>query len=315
MDKHVFISYKHEDGDFAENLTNRVHMAGFKTWVDDDKLRAGEDWRAEIDQAIKSAFALIVIMTPEAKASEYVTYEWSFAWGAGVKVIPVVLKSTPLHPRLETLQYLDFTNFTSRPWDKLIAVIKTEANLDSSSGILQQQNILFTKIIDAASFLVAATASNQNEAEKASSLSVVEKTSDIAKSITRLITPKTSQQLSEAWVLWVDDRPTRNTNVRQALEAVGIQFTLSQSTEDALRKVGLKDYNVIISDGGRQSDQRAAYTLWETLKEKHINTPFIIYSSDRGSNDIAEDIRNGVYGASNSGQELFELVVNAIKDE
>lgn len=77
-----------------------------------------------IDLAIKDAFALIVIMTPEAKASEYVTYEWAFAWGVGVKVIPIMLKTTPLHPRLEALQYLDFTNLKTRPWERLIEEVK-----------------------------------------------------------------------------------------------------------------------------------------------------------------------------------------------
>ena len=124
MDKHVFISYKHEDSDFAENLTNRVRNAGFKTWVDNDELAAGEDWRSSIDESIKNAFALIVIMTPEAKASEYVTYEWAFAWGAGIKVIPILYKNTPLHPRLEALQYLDFTSRTNRPWDALFNALK-----------------------------------------------------------------------------------------------------------------------------------------------------------------------------------------------
>jgi HEAT repeat protein len=127
MSKHVFISYHHDDGDFAEALINRIKKEGLETWVDNDQLYAGEDWRAEIDQAIVNSFAFIVIMTPEAKASEYVTYEWAFAWGAGVKVIPVVLKHTPLHPRLEALQYLDFTSYISRPWDKLIEVVKNAA--------------------------------------------------------------------------------------------------------------------------------------------------------------------------------------------
>ncbi|HEY5005730.1 MAG TPA: toll/interleukin-1 receptor domain-containing protein [Ktedonobacteraceae bacterium] len=81
MEKHLFISYKHEDSDFAEVLIRRFEKAGFKIWVDHDQLHIGEDWRNEIDQAIKNSFALIVIMTPEAKASEYVTYEWAFAWG------------------------------------------------------------------------------------------------------------------------------------------------------------------------------------------------------------------------------------------
>src|SRR6266571_9375290 len=95
--QHVFISYKHEDQDFAENLIGRLEKAGFTTWAD-YKISTGEEWRTAIDLAIKNAFALIVIMTPEAKVSEYVTYEWAFAWGVGVKVIPIMLKTTPLHP-------------------------------------------------------------------------------------------------------------------------------------------------------------------------------------------------------------------------
>jgi hypothetical protein len=122
--QHVFISYKHEDLDFAENVINRIEKAGFSTWTD-DKLHAGDDWRAMIDIAIKNAFALIAIMTPEAKASEYVTYEWAFAWGVGVKVIPLMLRPTRLHPRLEALQYLDFTSPKARPWERLVEEVKS----------------------------------------------------------------------------------------------------------------------------------------------------------------------------------------------
>ena len=125
---HIFISYKREeDSDFADVLINRLQGEGFTTWVDNDRINAGEDWRNTIDQAIKEAFALIVIMSPEAKASEYVTYEWAFAWGAGVKVIPVLFKQTELHPRLAALQYLDFTSRTSRPWDRLFNVLRNAA--------------------------------------------------------------------------------------------------------------------------------------------------------------------------------------------
>jgi tetratricopeptide (TPR) repeat protein len=133
MEKHIFISYNHEDSDFAEVLIHRVEQMGFKTWVDHDQLPIGEDWRNEIDQAIKNSFALIVIMSPEAKASEYVTYEWAFAWGAGVKVLPVIYKSTPLHPRLEALQYLDFTSRAARPLETLLATIQKIVDSFSSS--------------------------------------------------------------------------------------------------------------------------------------------------------------------------------------
>src|SRR5579864_6020316 len=120
---HIFVSYKHEDVDFAENVMSRLKECGFQTWAD-FKIGAGEEWRTAIDLSIKNAFALIVIMTPEAKASEYVTYEWAFAWGVGIRVIPIMLRPTQLHPRLEALQYLDFTTAKSRPWGTLIEEVR-----------------------------------------------------------------------------------------------------------------------------------------------------------------------------------------------
>jgi hypothetical protein len=130
---HVFISYSHADGDFAEVLRTRLKGGGFDVWTDEDRLLAGEDWRNGIDQAIRSACTLIVVVTPSAKASEYVTYEWAFAWGVGVKVIPILLEPTPLHPRLEVLQYLDFSIRSARPWDKLLERLK-EVSGNSRTG-------------------------------------------------------------------------------------------------------------------------------------------------------------------------------------
>lgn len=116
----VFISHSHDDGDFAEVLKLQLEKHDIDAWIDIDRLKVGYDWRQEIDDAIKKAIALIVVMSPLARESEYVTYEWAFAWGANVKVIPVMLKPTQIHPRLEALQHLDFTNRRARPWNDLI---------------------------------------------------------------------------------------------------------------------------------------------------------------------------------------------------
>jgi len=119
MTGHIFVSYSHEDGDSAEILRREIEAKGFAAWMDEDRLSAGDNWREEIDQAIREAAALIVVISPSAKDSEYVTYEWAFALGVGIRVIPVLLKHTELHPRLKDLHYLDFTNRKARPWDKL----------------------------------------------------------------------------------------------------------------------------------------------------------------------------------------------------
>jgi HEAT repeat protein len=120
MADHVFVSYKHNEKEFADALIEQLQGAGFNIWLDTEQLRAGENWRESINHAIKDSFGMIVVITPDAKISEFVTYEWAFAQGAGVKVIPIMLTPTKLHPQLEMLQYLDFTDRARPPWDKLI---------------------------------------------------------------------------------------------------------------------------------------------------------------------------------------------------
>ena len=117
---HIFISYTHLDADFAENLSNKLKVAGFNTWIDYAGLKAGDDWRKGIEQAIKEASALVLIMSPESISSPYVTFEWAFAYGAGVQIIPILYRSCVLHPKLELWQYLDFTHRLNRPWDILV---------------------------------------------------------------------------------------------------------------------------------------------------------------------------------------------------
>ena len=118
----VFISYDRDDSDFAELVQARLEKAGHDTLMDTEFLNVGDNWRDELDQAIRASHVLLVIMTPEAAASKYVTYEWAFALGAHGKIIPLELKVSPCHPRLEVLQRLDFTD-KARPWETLFAEV------------------------------------------------------------------------------------------------------------------------------------------------------------------------------------------------
>ena len=167
--KHIFISHEKSDADFARVLIIELEKAGFSTWVDHDRLYGGDDWRAEIDQAIRDASVLIVVMTPEARQSEYVTYEWAFALGVGVTVIPVMLRDTTLHPRLAILQYLNFTNLKVRPWSELIEAVKKATNIPDTSTEDSVQNIPVF-IIEATKALNRANRPERREAVKSLAL-------------------------------------------------------------------------------------------------------------------------------------------------
>src|SRR5574341_1555770 len=110
---HVFISYHHSDHLLAEAVEANLRAEGLETWRDQE-LPAGESWRDGIDDAIREAAAMVVILSPAAQASPYVNYEWAFAFGAGLKPIPLLLglSEKELHPRLAHSEVL---NFTDRP--------------------------------------------------------------------------------------------------------------------------------------------------------------------------------------------------------
>lgn len=125
---HVFIAFRRGDGGsiaaLREQLREQLRGAGFEVWMDAAP-DADEPWRNEVDSAIRAAFACVVILTPAADESKFVTYEWACAWGAGLPVIPVVIEPAALHPRLAALRPLDFTR--SEPWDALIARVQDAA--------------------------------------------------------------------------------------------------------------------------------------------------------------------------------------------
>ncbi|MDD4651798.1 MAG: HEAT repeat domain-containing protein [Methanothrix sp.] len=124
MPDRIFISYCHQDGDFADYLAAKLEQNGFEHWLDIMELKGGDEWREEIDRAIRDSSALILIVTPESRNSNEVTCEWVFALGAGLKVIPIMLHETQVHPRLNKIHYYDFTKRGARPLDKLMADLK-----------------------------------------------------------------------------------------------------------------------------------------------------------------------------------------------
>lgn len=132
---HVFVSYDRENRDFAEVVQAKLERAGHTVAMDMDLLSAGDDWQDKLDAAIRASDAVVVIMDPEARASDYVAYEWAFALGAGVRVIPLEFRATPFPPRLDGLHRLDFTG-KNRPWDTLLAEVVRAgaARLASTAG-------------------------------------------------------------------------------------------------------------------------------------------------------------------------------------
>lgn len=164
--------------------------------------------------------------------------------------------------------------------------------------------------IEAAAALGAAVVNKQGGTKAVDGNTIQE----IANAIDKAINPKSAKRLTEASVLWVDNKPSNNIYERQALEALGIRFTNSTSTEDALEKLQLSKYDAVISNMGRPPDNQAGYTLLEGVHKLRLNIPFIIYAGSNSPEYKAEAQRRGAIGSTNDPQELFQLVLSAIQN-
>jgi TIR domain len=129
----VFISYSHQNSDFAEVVQAKLQNKGHQVLMD-EIVRAGYRWQQKLDQAIQDSHAVVVIMTPDPRASEYVAYEWAFALGARVRVIPIEYEKTNFPTVLEGLHRLEFTN-KARPRTLLLEELEKAETSNPSTTI------------------------------------------------------------------------------------------------------------------------------------------------------------------------------------
>lgn len=93
MAGHVFISYQHSDRSYVDKLAAFLRQEQIPVWYD-FSLVPGDRFPAVIQQRIDECFALIVVLTPEAAASEWVLDELSYARARHKLVLPLQLRET-----------------------------------------------------------------------------------------------------------------------------------------------------------------------------------------------------------------------------
>ncbi|NVN90233.1 MAG: TIR domain-containing protein [Desulfuromonadales bacterium] len=86
--KHVFLSYAREDAAVAEKLEQALLAEGLAVWIDKDDIQSGS-WKERVTEGLNRARAVVLLLTPNALASEAVRKELAFAARKKVPIIPV----------------------------------------------------------------------------------------------------------------------------------------------------------------------------------------------------------------------------------
>lgn len=126
--KHVFISYSRRDEVVTSRIVAYLRKKGIKVWVDNEKLIPGTPiWEEEIEKAIKGASAIIVVLSPESKNSEWVRREITLTEQYGKLIFPVLVKgdeNTSISLRLITRQFVDMREDQTRGLQSLYGALK-----------------------------------------------------------------------------------------------------------------------------------------------------------------------------------------------
>jgi DNA-binding response OmpR family regulator len=105
---HVFISYSHRDSDFTHRLAEEIKRRNIPVWID-DRIDYGTRWPHVIQEKIDSCKAFILIMSDNARASDWVNNELTYAQSKRKRIYPLSLKGNTWLS-VASIQYVNVRN-------------------------------------------------------------------------------------------------------------------------------------------------------------------------------------------------------------
>ena len=273
---HLFFCYARDDSAFALKLARDLTEAGADIWIDQVRLKPADNYELEIEKAIESADALLVVMSPRSVDRPNVRNEVKYGRDHAKIIYPVLMEPCKIPIGLRLLQYIDFTR-------------------DYGQGLRSCMTSIESLLGTAAAPVSRARLQSRSAAAGTQ--------------------PTTTEHevLAGARILWVDDRPENSAHERAMLESRGALVTLADDTTPALKLLAETKFNLVISDMERPSGRFAGYDLLAALRKWSNATPFVIYASTRGMFYTIETRRRGGQGRTNDPRELLELAVACLK--
>ncbi|HEX3054214.1 MAG TPA: TIR domain-containing protein [Aggregatilineaceae bacterium] len=132
---HIFISYTQDDYVFMNSISLDLENEGIEVWRDDSIKPGDPHWDDLIQQKIKEAICVVVVLSPKAVQSRWVKVEVATAEEIGLPIIPALVHGDPSDAvplRLKTTDYIDLRapNYKSGI-SELIKTIKERYPVDN----------------------------------------------------------------------------------------------------------------------------------------------------------------------------------------
>lgn len=317
----VFISHSFKNKPEFENIVDALAQRSISYW-NPSEVKAEASLREQLRAAVDRCELCIFVATRHSIDSSWCGAELGAFWGAGKPIIVYLAEPSLTENELPPIVHGDvyerriarIAESAKEVLDQVSAA-PTEGTTHTSRSVGQLTVEQLEKLIAGAVSLAAASTKNETASPTFQSVETAAKR--FAGSVLSgfRATQTLGNELTDDWhneILWVDDRPENNVHERQAMESVGLEFTLALSTEEALRTLSKRRFAAIISDMDRKEGPREGYALLEAVRKDDANTPFFIYAGSRAPEHKREAAARGAQGITNVAQELVEMVTRAL---
>jgi TIR domain len=111
----VFLSYASSDRKIIQDLAERLRQDGFSPWLDIERLLPGQEWAAQIEEAIRTTNVVIICISQRSiTKSGFVQKEIKFALDVAeeqpdgaIFIVPLRIDDCDVPRKLKRLQWVD----------------------------------------------------------------------------------------------------------------------------------------------------------------------------------------------------------------
>ncbi len=129
----VFISYSQKDKKYADLISESLKLNGHDVWYDDWKLRAGDNLINKIDEGLRNADAIIIIVSSHSLQSKWVMQEYTAIAFSEIskkrqRIIPVLVDQSTVPQYLSRYVYVDLTLDSQLGMQRILHALTEQKN-------------------------------------------------------------------------------------------------------------------------------------------------------------------------------------------
>ncbi len=128
----IFLSYSHKDSRARGEVRDFLRNRGITVWTDENLTPGTTNWQIAIEKNIDRAKGLVVILSPDAKDSEWVREELGYARNQGKLVFPLLHRGNEKNAvpfGYSLAQWIDIRSDFSKGMNTLIRTLEIKLDL------------------------------------------------------------------------------------------------------------------------------------------------------------------------------------------